>query len=192
MEPTSASNTAKFVGTVAQFGNQISRIIHDFITLEDPRCEALGQFLGHLGATVHALIQIRKLLEDDAALKDDEKLRALFRQDGVDYVAVLAEECSVALCRAKATIEGSIVRGRDHWNPSNWASSLTVDDKGQKIFVAPALDETQFFQQLTDTKWYRLKIQIDIDDVGERLEQLHLLLLLVVQVLTVRGMTTKA
>jgi hypothetical protein len=115
-----------------------------------------------------------------------EQQGLLFSDDGLKYVEVLAEECSVAFDRVKLTFmsDGSCDSPYKYWK-----SSIQTNDKGQKFFPIPDLDEAQVFQKIKATKSWRLFPKLGFP--AERLEHLQLLLLLVIQVVIVRDLTTK-
>jgi hypothetical protein len=190
MDNFSGDSTAKFTRSIAQFGDKLCQIVHNYDTVEEPRCDKLSAFLVHLGASVHVLNQVAKLLQDQAALPAGQT--TLLSKDGCDYVDTLAEEFSVTICRARSIFDKTSSRGRGSWDPKRWETFTSLDDKGQRTFNPPALDEIECFRQLTDIIWYNSRIRDQIIDVNLRLEKLHLLLLLVVQVATIRDLTNKA
>jgi len=184
MDTAAKSSTYRFVSNVALFGCQISQVLHNFASLEDRVGYDFRDILKNLDATIHVLNQLSSLIGVD------QQQSSLFCDEGLKYVETLAEECSIAINAVKVIAGGE---GVNWYSPKYWKSVASVDEKGHKVLVVPELDEVALFEGLKQAKKANGTLSRDSDpaDPGSRLEELQLLLLLVVQVVTVRDMTNK-
>lgn len=182
MDAATKPTTSEFVKSVAQFGSQISNVLHNFASLEGSVGHRLSSLIGNLDASIHFLNQICNLMSLE------QQPTVLLNNEGLKYVETLAEECSIAIDKIKWTITGDN-RYEANYSPKYWKSSVSADGKGQKVLVVFDLDEAALFR---DMKAAMGSVLISVlSDPAERLEYLQLLLLLVVQVMTVQDMTKK-
>ncbi len=180
MDPANLSATCEFVKSVAQFGNRISNVAHNFASLEGTN--KLSSLIGNLDASLHSLNQICSLLSLE------RQPITLLTESGLKYVGVLAEESSIAIDKIRWTITDDN-RYDSGCSPKYWKSPISIDEKGNKVLVLSDLDEATLFRDMKTAKGRVLYNALA--DPGGRLEYLQLLLLLVVQVMTVQDMTKK-
>lgn len=182
MDAATKATTSEFLKNVAQSGSRVSNVLHNFASLQGTVGLNLPSLMSNLDALIHFLKQICSLLnveEQPAPLLNDEGLR---------YVEILAEECSVAIDRIKWTITG-INRLEASHSPKYWKSPISTDEKGQKVLVLSGLNEAALFRDMKAGKGRALFSSLA--QPAQRLDYLQLLLLLVVQVMNVQDMTTK-
>jgi hypothetical protein len=181
MEAAAQSSTHQFVADVAHFGGEISHVLHNFASLKNHLNRNLVGLLGNLNATVHTLNQLASLITRD------EQVTILLNEKGLKYVETLVEETSIAMVRIKVIVtEGHMTDFV--YAPQYWKSFVSIDNKGHKKFIEPQIDEATLFRDLDNV---RSRTYHQMEGTTERLEELQLLLLMVVQVMTIRDLTNR-
>jgi hypothetical protein len=182
MDTATKATTSDFVKTVAQFGSRVSNVLHNFASLESSVGHNLSLLVGNLDASIHFLNQICSLLGLE------QQPTTLLNDEGLKYVEMLAEECSIAIDKVRWTITGDN-RYKFSYSSKYWQSPASTDEKGQKVLLISDLDEAALFRDLKTAKGRTLLSSLA--EPAERLDYLQLLLLLVVQIMTVQDMTKK-
>jgi hypothetical protein len=182
MDEVTRSKACDLLSGVARFGNRISNVLHEYASLETYVHHNVSTLLSSLNATIHSMDQLCNLLSLQ------EQPSSLLNDEGLKYIESLAEECSVAISKVKWTITGNNCY-EAIYSPGYWKSPVSVDGKGQKVLLAPDLDEAALFRDIKNTD--RRTLFAALRQPAERLDYLKLLLLLVVQVMTVQKMTNQ-
>lgn len=183
MDTTARSKVCSFVRNVAQFGTQISHVLHEYTSLENHVNSNVSTLLANLNATIYSLNQSCVLLSLQ------EQPRSLLNDEGLKYMETLAEECSVAIGHVMGGIAGNNCNGNLLYSPKYWESPVTIDEEGHRMLKVPDLDEVALFRDMKTESGSMLLSALG--NGSQRLNRLQLLLLLVVQVMIVQDMTHK-
>lgn len=187
MDAEAMKNVRQFVCDISLFGSKLSHVLHNFATLERHNECYFSEVLGYLDATVHTLNQVGIHVDREVQSRSKDPHDGLFNDDGVKYVEVVAEECSVAIEKFRTIIAGD--KDKKPADPKYWKSIVSINENGRKVLAMPHLDEAELFRKFDSINWYRRSLKLE--DVADRLKSLQMYLLLVVQILTVRDMAYK-
>lgn len=182
MDEASRSSVCSFLTSVARHGNQISHILHECASSETHLSPKISALLANLNATIHYLDHLCNLLSLQV------QSSALLNDEGLKYIKILAEECSVAICKVAWITKDSNCH-ETIYNPKYWKSPVLGEVNGQILRLTPDLDEAVFFRDIKKGNGGALLSALR--GPAHRLDYLQLLLLLVVQVITLQHMTNK-
>lgn len=179
-----AFQVASEVKCAADYGGQIAAVFHTFSLSAEKVPEGQEGSINILGSTVTILKQAVELLNQEASGNDPR----LFSEEGISYVYLLTRECATALAKiepllARASLTPKQAREKRISEKKNSVQSgLSVSDSlGQKLDVQALL------KTLEMAKWSR--ISTDMAEIIERLYDIQLHLLLVLEVVKVGALS---
>ncbi|KAH8590496.1 hypothetical protein B0O99DRAFT_598966 [Bisporella sp. PMI_857] len=167
--------------SVADYGAQLAKVFHSYSLSASRIPRGLEGSINILDATVLSLRQVLELLET----KDNSQERkALFNENGLRYIRLLALECATTLAKVEPSVEEACLG-----NQERKALQKQKRKSGSKNLVTILdpltlkLDEKCFLEKIEQAKW---NVAIgDVNDYMDRLYELQLHLYLIFQVGTV-------
>ncbi|KAH8591866.1 hypothetical protein B0O99DRAFT_744109 [Bisporella sp. PMI_857] len=142
------------LGSISEYSTQFLASSYDCMHLADYLPCAFSGFLGNLYATVFTLQQIKELLEP----KGDEALKgALFKDNGLRYIYLVAMEYATTLKKAEPAVEKGCLEWRER-------KAL----QKQEIKAGFKLDGKEFARSVNATDW-----GVVIDEIEDDIEKLY-------------------
>ncbi|CAG8982253.1 hypothetical protein HYALB_00004487 [Hymenoscyphus albidus] len=181
MDEITAQSVNDELQYVISFGGHISTAFHQY-ALNRAANGCFESSRTMTDAALSSLKQISHLLQDEAQYQKEGTGKALFSYEGLSYTRGVVKECAKSLVKTEQTVRDGCLP-RKELNAKRRKAKKSAPVEVEIVCSDLEIDEKAFLNQLEKTRWPR--IDSDIRDIMDRVDDLQLRLVLVHQVVTV-------